>query len=379
LIKLFALSTLAVLTLVCPLISNAQSTGSTVLYGTIDQFAGYIHSSSGEHITALSDGALLRSRIGVRGTEPLQPGYAVIYDLEAGISADTGGTADSSRLFDRQAWVGITTPMGEWRFGRQNTDIFFIGGAIDYTARTTYGSIVNTFGAPFRFDNDVSFKSPRWRGLQLGVHYAMPESTPLTGRHTGVIQLALNYQTGPWRAGYAGLQASPDRATALVSDKIRYHNAYLNYRYDRGTLYAAAVHSNNSTVNANGLNAGTILNNVSISNNDVAGTDLAAGRYYNVWQLSADYRITPAWRVGALAGVIHDTTGGHAGARGCNVGALYSLSARTTLYGFASYMRNEEHAGFRFSGSAAPSSNLAGNAVNGRSLTGLQLGILHIF
>lgn len=42
-------------------------------------------------------------------------------------------------------------------------------------------------------------------------------------------------------------------------------------------------------------------------------------------------------------------------------------------------MKNQDNAGFRFSGSAAPSANLVGNDINGRSLTGLQAGILHRF
>lgn len=83
--------------------------------------------------------------------------------------------------------------------------------------------------------------------------------------------------------------------------------------------------------------------------------------------------------MGILYGAIHDTTGGDAGARGGNIGGLYDLSKRTTLYTFASYMKNQANAEFRFSGSAAPSVNLVGNDFNGRSLTGLQAGIVHRF
>ncbi len=55
------------------------------------------------------------------------------------------------------------------------------------------------------------------------------------------------------------------------------------------------------------------------------------------------------------------------------------MSKGRTLYGFASYMKNQGNAGFRFSGSAAPSANLVGGDINGRGLTGLQAGILHRF
>ncbi|MDQ2990243.1 MAG: porin, partial [Pseudomonadota bacterium] len=177
----------------------------------------------------------------------------------------------------------------------------------------------------------------------------------------------------------AGLQASPNGATVTVHEKVRYHNVYADYKYGSGTLYAAFVRSNNSTANANGNNAATILSNVGSPNNFFPGTDPNAGRYYNIWQLSADYRLNPQLRVGALYGVMRDTSGGDAGARGGNVGAFYDLSKRTTLNSFASYMKNQPNAGFRFSGSAAPSANLVGADINGHSLTGLQAGILHRF
>ncbi|RFP19249.1 MULTISPECIES: porin [unclassified Duganella] len=357
----------------------AQAQSNVAIYGNFDEYVGYIRSSSGAHITGLNDGAVLRSRLGFRGTEDIGGGYKVKFTLEQGINADTGTGADTTRLFDRQAWVGIEAPSGEYRIGRQNTEIFLIGGAIDYTERTTFGSLFNTFGIPSRYDNDLSYRSPRLAGAQLVLHYALPENGGATRGNSPIYQLALDYRNGPYRVGYAGLQASPNTVTATVRDKVVYHNVYADYQYGGGTIYLAAARSNNSTSSANGLNAGVILNNVSNPNNFFAGTDRNAARYYNFYQVSADYRVSSQLRVGALYGVIRDTSGGEAGARGANAGAYYELSKRTTLYGFASVMQNQANAGFRFSGSAGPSANLAGADINGKHLTGLQAGILHKF
>jgi predicted porin len=357
----------------------AQAQSNVTIYGNFDEYLGYIRSSSGAHITGLNDGAVLRSRLGFRGTEDVGGGYKVKFALEQGINADTGTGADSTRLFDRQAWVGIEAPSGEYRIGRQNTEIFLIGGAIDYTERTTFGSLFNTFGIPSRYDNDLSYRSPRLAGAQLVLHYALPENGGATRGNSPIYQLALDYRNGPYRAGYAGLQASPNSVTATVHDKVVYHNVYADYQYGSGTIYLAAARSNNSTSSANGLNAGVILNNVSNPNNFFAGTDRNAARYYNFYQVSADYRVSSALRIGALYGIIKDTSGGNAGARGANAGAYYELSKRTTLYGFASVMQNQANAGFRFSGSAGPSANLAGADINRKHMTGLQAGILHKF
>jgi predicted porin len=361
------------------LAGTAQAQSNVTLYGNFDEYLGYIHSSNGSHITGLNDGAILRSRLGVRGSEALDANYKINFTLEMGVAADTGASAESGRLFDRQAWVGATTPAGELRVGRQNTEIFATGGAIDYTDRTTFGSVINTFGIPSRYDNDISYRSPKIAGLTLSLHYALAENGGATNGNSPVYQAALDYTTGPYRFGYAGLQASPNRVTATVNEKVRYHHLYANYKYASGTVFLAFVRSNNSTANANGRNAATILSNISVPNNFFPGTDANANRYYNIWQVSADYKLSPALRVGALYGVMRDTSGGDAGARGANAGAYYTLSTRTTLYSFLSYLKNDTNAGFRFSSSAGPSANLVGDAINGRSLTGLQLGILHRF
>lgn len=352
--------------------------GALTLYGNFDEYLGWMRSDSGAHVVGLNDGAILRSRLGVRGGEHLGNGYGISYNLEMGLNADNGTAADSGRLFDRQSWVGLVTPVGEFRAGRQNTEVFAIGGAIDYTERTTFGSVVNTFGVPSRYNNDISFKSVRWHGFAVAVHAAPAENTATT-RSMPLYQAAFDYQAGPWRVGYAGLLARPDRVTATVPDSVKYHNVYLNYRYARGTLYATAVRSNNATNSTNGLTAASILSNVGDRSNAFAGTDANGHRYFNIWQLSADYRVLPQLRVGALYGRIHDTSGADAGARGGNVGAYYDLSRRTTLYGFASRLRNGRNGGFRFLSSAGPSTNLAGADVDGRTLTGVQLGIVHKF
>jgi predicted porin len=358
--------------------SLAQAQNNVTIYGSVDQYLGYIRSSSGQHIIGLNDGSILRSRLGFRGVEDLGDGYQAKFTLEQGLGADTGTFADSTRMFDRQAWLGINTPAGEFRFGRQNTAIFFIGGAIDYTERTTFGSIVNTFGVPSRYDNDISYKSPRIANFQAELHYALTETAGESLGTRGVYQFGLDYTNGPYRAGYAGLTAKP-AATATISDRIVYHNIYANYDYGKGKVYFAAVRSNNSTGNASGRNATAILSNISVPNNAFAGTDPNAQRYYNIYQISADYRVSQQLRVGALWGKMVDTSGGDAGASGGNFGAFYDLSKRTTLYGFASYMKNDANAGFRFSGSAGPSANLTGADINGQRLTGLQAGIVHRF
>jgi predicted porin len=362
--------------------SAAQAQSNATLYGNLDQYIGYIKSDSGKSVIGLNDGTSLRSRWGLRGVEELGNGYQAKFQLESAFNADTGTLADAAtnRLFDRQAWVGINTPIGEFRIGRQNTEILQIGDYIDYTSRTTFGSIVNNFGTASRYDNDISYKTNRMSGIQLSVHYALAEQAGGSVTQQAVYQFAVDYNKGPVRVGYAGLAAKP-APTGTVKNKIIYSNAYANYDYGQGKIYLVYVRSNNVTTTANGiLTSAAILSNISQPNNLFPGTDGNAHRYFNIYQASADYRVTPQLRVGALYGKILDQSNTNANTKGGNVGAYYDLSKRTTLYAFASRMQNDPGAGFRFSGSAGPSAQLTSPAdVNGHTLTGYQSGIIHRF
>jgi predicted porin len=71
------------------------------------------------HTSAVSSGIDNTSRWGIKGMEPLGGGWAALLRLEGGINADTGGSAKSDRLFDRQAWVGLEAPYGTLAAGRQ--------------------------------------------------------------------------------------------------------------------------------------------------------------------------------------------------------------------------------------------------------------------
>lgn len=348
---------------------------SLAIYGTLDQYVSHIRSSSGTSITALEDGAYLRSRFGFRGMEALGGGLYARFQLEAGFSTDNGLPADAGRAFDRQAWVGLgSAEAGEVRLGRQNTVIFGRGDFIDPTSRTL-GSVINAFGVPSRFDNDISYTSPRLAGLLFEAHYALGESTYKPGTQ-GIYQVGLDYLNGPYRVGYAGLRARAPE-TALYTTDVRYDNLYANYDYGKGKVYVAYVRTNNSTSTSAGNNTGTILGNVG---GLVAGNNPDVNRYYRIWQLSADYRVASNFRVAALYGRIDDTSNTGRDANGAALAGYYDLSRRTMLYAIAERLSNATNAGFRLAGSGALKSNFtSASDVNGQSVKGVQVGVLHRF
>ena len=359
-------------------IAHGQS--SVTVYGVIDQYLNYMHSSSGATIRSLEDGALTRSRFGVRGQEDLGDGYIAKFNLEGGFSTDTGTTADAGRFWDRQAWVGIATPGGEFRAGRQNSPIFVGGKYVDYTYRDL-GSIVNNFGAPARFDNDISYLSPRLAGFQLDFHVALPE-TP-QGNRPLIIQTALDYQIRDSHLGYMGLRARPPANAAIDKDVI-YDQVYGMWNYGKGNVYLTFVRTNNNTSSGGLNNAGSVLSNVGGTSGGAGsfntGTNTDLNNFYNISQISADYQVMPQLRVGALWGKIQDKSGRDRGASGGSVGAYYDLSKRTTLLALVETMRNDANGGFRHGGSAALKTNFTNPVdVNGQTINGIQFGIVHRF
>ena len=357
-------------TLACA--ATAQS--SVTVYGSIDQYYSKLSSGSGASVTALEDGTTLRSRLGFRGEEDLGSGYKAKFQLEQGISADSGATADATRAFDRQSWVGFVTPYGDFRMGRQNSAIFYRGDYIDFSSRTL-GSVVNAFGTPSRYDNDFSFISTRFNGLMFEAHYALAETTSGTSNQA-VYQTAIDYLNGPVRVGYAGI-AGKAPAGAAVSQDMKYDNYYFNYDYGVGKFYAVYIRSNNNVTSGVLNNGGTLLGNVG---GVVAGTVAEASHFYNISQISADYKVSPALRVGALYGKIHDTSVGNKNATGYSVGAYYDLSKRTTLVGLVHSLKNDPAAGFRPSGSAGIRTNFTAAAdVNGQTIKGMAFGVIHRF
>jgi predicted porin len=354
-------------------VASAQS--SVTLYGDIDQYVNYMKSSSGTHVLALEDGAMLRSRWGLRGTEDLGSGYAVKFNLEGGFSADNGTSATTGALFDRQAWGGLVVPgVGEFRAGRQNTAIFTRGGEMDFTARTL-GSVLNSFNVIARLDNDLSFISSRFSGVQVETHVSLPETTG--SNHQVTYQLAVDYKNDIVTVGYAGLRARPP-ANATVNRDVEYDNLYGNVKLGAATVYAVWVHTNNVTSSGTGaalLNtAGSIVAPVGSLN---AGTSTNLNNFYDLYQLSADYKITPQLRVGGLWGKIQDKSGRDQGASGGAIGAYYDLSKRTTLLALVDTIHNDTNGSYRPAGSAALKSNFTTTAdVQGKNITGVQAGFI---
>ena len=180
------------------LASAAMAQSSVTLYGIIDLSLSRENNSSGV-ATRMESGVLNGSRFGFKGSEDLGGGLSARFQLEGGINADDGSSAQGGRLFGRTAWVGLEGGFGQVRLGRQYTPIYLsllnvdpFGGALkgDMASRNWF----NNGGA--RIDNTVAYYSPTVSGFSGSALYGFGE-VPGNNSASRTVGLSLGYTKGP--------------------------------------------------------------------------------------------------------------------------------------------------------------------------------------
>ncbi len=188
-------------------------TSAITLYGIVD--AGIAREDNGGGVKQRVDsGGQSGSRFGFKGTEALGDGLSIIFTLENGYSVDDGTTTQSittvpatpttpaqtrSRLFGRQAWLGLSGDFGAVKLGRQNTPVRNVLEAIDPFGLGLAGDITRMFsdnGGGFRMDNTVNYSTPAFAGFSGQVAYGFGE---VAGSTSSLRQLGFSagYANGP--------------------------------------------------------------------------------------------------------------------------------------------------------------------------------------
>lgn len=160
---------------------SALAQSSVTIYGNIDVSFDHIKKDAGSaNYTALvgatANGAIngkqslnrvgpdmsSQSSLGFKGVEDLGGGYKGNFVLEGQMGIDNGALLRDGRLFGRQAFVGLTTPFGEVRLGRQYAPIFFSSAVITTerfggTDQFVEGGLTNALN--IRWDNAITYSA----------------------------------------------------------------------------------------------------------------------------------------------------------------------------------------------------------------------------
>jgi predicted porin len=179
--------------------AHACAEGTLAPYGIADVSVRHANDATPSNRSILDDGQFYASRIGLNGSEDLQPDLKAVVVLEAGFDPSTGNTTPAptatasygqaattgSRLFGRQSYVGLaSTRFGALTFGRQFTLAHIISGKFQPNTNPNSAPLAVLPGwQGARQDNMVKYLTDIGP-LNLGASYAFSEGA--NGKAYGV-------------------------------------------------------------------------------------------------------------------------------------------------------------------------------------------------
>ena len=163
------------------------SAADVTLFGVVDTGLIYTHQTFADDSKAdvnkfsMDSGVSSASRFGLKGTEELGNGLKVGFKLENGFQSDSGALKSAKRIFDREASVSVYSDFGTLSMGRMG-GVGSGAGTYDLvlaTADAFDGGDNNVFGfaTSDRYDNMVTYQTPKFAGMQATVQYSFNESS----------------------------------------------------------------------------------------------------------------------------------------------------------------------------------------------------------
>lgn len=163
---------------------TTAASAQTSLYGLVDGFVG--HSTGKTSATQISSGGMTTSFIGIRSTEDLGGGVKANAVLEQFLRPDTAqqGRFNGDTMFARNAYVGLSSKLGEVQLGRVTTPYFVstiafnaLGDSFVFSPMVTQRFGVNNFnlaggGVDTGWNNSVLVKTNAGPIALTGVYSA---------------------------------------------------------------------------------------------------------------------------------------------------------------------------------------------------------------
>ncbi|BCO29009.1 outer membrane porin protein 32 [Rhodoferax lithotrophicus] len=322
----------------------AMAQSSVTLYGLVDTFYANVSTDNGAGVTTstnvLNSGAVNGSRWGLKGSEDLGGGLKANFQLESGFNNDTGAAAQGGLLFGRAAWVGFSGGFGAVSVGRIATPYYDVEGAQDavfnsalspegLTFRSSTAGNAGSIGsaATTRSNNTIKYVAPAMSGFGAALSYSLDEkvyaaaaagATPAVAAGRAVTSLNLTYAGGPVAVSFA------------------YQN---EAAYNGGSFTGVAVPATYGDINFTRLQGSYDFGGIvaKLGFGKAGNVGFVSGADATEYMLGVDYKASSALTLSAgyanssdnttLSGVADQTR------KGFGLGAAYSLSKRTFLYG----------------------------------------------
>ena len=323
----------------------AQAQSSVTVYGVVD--VGIAHENNGVNsVTRMDSGNLNGSRLGFKGSEDLGGGLAAIFQIENGFNADTGTQADSTRLFNRLAFVGVTGGFGAVKLGRQNNPIYANSGTFDPFGDSLAGDTARLFSYNgSRTDNLITYGYAA-NGFRGELQYGLGEN-PVNSSASRTAAGFVGYKNGP--IDVVLTHQNIKNATDTDSTKM----TLLGGNYNFGVVKAFASYA---------WEKGVILG----SNVDLDQRDALLG-------LTAPIGAAGTLMVSYVRKT--DRNNNDADATQIAIGYTHALSKRTSLYTSYGQLRNDDAASYKISSN----NTLSAAQAAGRTDKLFNVGIRHFF
>jgi len=354
---------------------------SMTIFGTVDTGVEFLTNANaqGKSLVRMpSYTGEFPSRIGFQGSEPLGDGYSAIFTLESGFTVGNGTLSQGGRFFGRQAFAGLSGPMGTLTLGRQYTMLLWPLIDSDLVGPSMYGlTSLDPYIANARSDNTVAYRHMIGNFAFGGTYSFGRDASPpggtnapgagtCPGNSAGDAQacrewsLMLKYNSGGWGAGVAydrqhggtgaaanlfnGLPpvafgSSGDRDARLLLD------AFVKF----GDLRVAALW---------------------ISRHVTFASAATPGISSNQYVLEASYSISPVFLVDSLVQRVIDRQQS-TNATMETLRGTYFLSKRTSVYAQLGWLQNGSNSAYSVSG--------GGPATPGKGMNqfGTMIGVRH--
>ena len=329
----------------------AQAQSTVTLYGLLDANiqslktsvagvgaqAGTIQSLTQARIDS---GGLNGSRWGLRISEDLGGGLAVVGNLESGVNLDTGASGQGGLLFGRRANVGLSGGFGTVTIGRNSSSYDDVSAdhammeqtifdpsnvnngnsaaaAVALRAAATPAALVSAalpflnarntswLGYATRFSNSIKYNTPNFSGFSGSVMYALGEDKTTATGASRSYSANIKYANGPLVVS-GGLQS--EGITRTATTQPTFDNALISVSYDLGVAKLGAGY------------------NVAKYKDVAPGVSLDGQKEYNL-SVAVPFGATVV-----SAGYARSKGNDFGTSSGYGIQALYSLGKRTTLY-----------------------------------------------
>lgn len=420
--KKLTLVTTAVLSLLSGTAAMAQST--VTLYGLVD--AGYNRVSGLKNgtVNTLASGIMEGSRFGLKGNEDLGGGYKAIFTLENRLELDTGGVsnrpnsgfqlpgrvastvlanlpaavrtsptvvgtvaafnnglangnlgvnvdAPANRLFDRQAFVGLITPIGAFTLGRQYTPAYLVNASFDASQTQSSLAAGQVATLPAAFDirrTDTVQYGIQLRGVTATLMYGAGEvaGTSSANRFLGGMMI---YKGDGFGLGYGHNEKRNEFGQKSLTNDVFGANVDVG----PGTLYGqyATIKDNNPS----GLSALPFANTGVLAVALQSAYNVAFRQDARLYHVGYKFTVGPHTVVTAY-NRLDDRRAVNADTDSYGATYTYALSKRTNLNAVLTRFNNKGQ------GQAAPGGNgfLGGvTAAPGVDSTNIAFGVRHAF